>query len=45
MLSVSILLAVKFMMMQCAGNKGLYELIKCLGFGLVFNQLPEQFIT
>lgn len=38
-------IAVKFMTMEYAGNKGLYALIKCLGFGLVFNQLPEQFIA
>lgn len=31
--------------MECASNKGLYALIKCLGFGLVFNQLPEKFIA
>jgi len=35
---------VTLMTVECAGNKGLYALIKCLGFGLVFNQLPEQFI-
>jgi len=31
--------------MECADNKGLYALIKCLDFGLVFNQLPEQSIA
>lgn len=35
---------VTLMTVKCAENKVCYALIKCLGFGLVFNQLPEQFI-
>lgn len=41
---IFVIVTVTLMTVECAGNKRCYALIKCLGFGLVFNQMPEQFI-
>lgn len=41
---IFVIVTVTLMTVECAGNKRCYALIKCLGFGLVFNQVPEQFI-